>query len=116
MSKEEDFRGGCEGMGCVAWTVATIALAIALAMVCCGCNDSDNSSTTVNEAAEPGSGQTNGIIIMQDGSGNIVSVYAETDAGMVPITIDQVGSNNIAIVEIVRPPVVPPMPTEPAAP
>jgi hypothetical protein len=61
--------------------------------------------------ATPGR-QTNGIIIMQDGSGNIVSVYAETDGGMIPITIDQVGSNNIAIVEIVRPPVVP----EPVAP
>lgn len=81
-----------------------IVLAACLLVV--GCNDSDNRSTTVNEAAEPGSGQTNGIIIMQDGNGNIVSVYAETDIGMVPITIDQVGTGNIAIVEIVRPPAI----------
>lgn len=79
---------------------------LAACLLVAGCNDSDNSSTTVNEAAEPGSGQTNGIIIMQDGDGNIVSIYAETDIGMVPITIDQVGTGNIAIVEIVRPPAI----------
>jgi hypothetical protein len=53
---------------------------------------------------------------MQDGSGNIVSVYAETDGGMIPITIDQVGSNNIAIVEVVRPPLPMPVVPVPVAP
>ena len=79
------------------WIFALLAAVGLLA----GCNDSDNSSTTVNEAAEPGSGQTNGIIIMQDGDGNIVSVYAETDIDMVPITIDQVGTGNNAIVAVI---------------
>jgi hypothetical protein len=90
-----------------------ILVVLAAAGLMVGCNDSDSRSTTVNEAAEPGSGQTNGILIMQDGSGNIVSVYAETDTGMYPITIDQVGTGNLAIVEIVRPPVIPPEPVAP---
>jgi hypothetical protein len=93
-----------EGAGVIMW-VAVAVLALALALVTCGCEG--DKRTTINEApAIDASGQTNGIIIMQDGDGNIVSVYAETDIGMVPITIDQVGTGNIAIVEIVRPPVL----------
>jgi len=86
-------------------------LAVLAAVLLVGCNDSANNTTTINEAPETAIGQTNGIIIMQDGSGNIVSVYAETDTGMYPITIDQIGSNNIAIVEVVRPPL--PLPEVP---
>jgi hypothetical protein len=88
-------------------------LAVLAAGLMAGCNDSESNPTTINEAPETAIGQTNGIIIMQDGSGNIVSVYAETDTGMYPITIDQVGTGNLAIVEIVRPPVIAPEPEEP---
>ena len=83
---------------------------MAAAVLLVGCNDSESNPTTINEAPETAIGQTNGIIIMQDGSGNIVSVYAETDVGMIPITIDQAGTGNSVTVEIVRPPVIPPMP------
>lgn len=99
-----------EGTGAIVWMgVGLIALVVAIAMTCCGCNDSDSRNTTINEAA-PGSAQTNGIIIMQDGNGNVGAVYAETDGGIIPITIDQVGTGNIAIVEIVRTPVIEPEP------
>jgi len=85
--------------------VFVLAALIFWALAFSGCEG--DKRTTINEApAIDASGQTNGIIIMQDGDGNIVSVYAETDIGMVPITIDQVGTGNIAIVEIVRPPVL----------
>jgi hypothetical protein len=84
--------------------------AFALMFVALGFSGCDgDKSTTVNEApAIDASGKTNGIIIMQDGDGNIAAVYAETEDGsIIPITIDQVGTGNIAIVEIVRPPVIP---------
>ena len=42
--------------------------------------------------------------------GNL-SIAKVTDTGMYPITIDQVGSNSIAIVEVVRPPL--PLPVVP---
>jgi hypothetical protein len=83
-----------------------ILVVLAAAGLMVGCNDSESNPTTINEAPETAIGQTNGIIIMQDGSGNIVSVYAETDTGMYPITIDQVGTGNLAVVEIVRPPAI----------
>jgi hypothetical protein len=87
-----------------AMLIAAGLVAMCLGLV--GCEE--NKRTTINEApAIDASGKTNGIIIMQDGSGNIAAVYAETEDGsMIPITIDQVGTGNIAIVEIVRPPVL----------
>jgi hypothetical protein len=94
-----------EGAGMIMW-VAVAVLALVLALVTCGCEG--DKRTTINEAPViDASGKTNGIIIMQDGSGNIAAVYAETEDGsMIPITIDQVGTGNIAIVEIVVPPVL----------
>jgi hypothetical protein len=85
-------------------------IAAGLAAMCLGLSGCEgDKSTTVNEAPTiDASGKTNGIIIMQDGSGNIAAVYAETEDGsMIPIAIDQVGTGNVAIVEIVQPPAIP---------
>ena len=87
----------------------TMLIAAGLVAMCLGLAGCEGDKrTTINEAPViDASGKTNGIIIMQDGSGNIAAVYAETEDGsMIPITIDQVGTGNIAIVEIVVPPVL----------
>ena len=88
-----------------AMLIAAGLVAMCLGLV--GCEG--DKRTTINEAPTIyASGKTNGIIIMQDGSGNIAAVYAETEDGsMIPITIDQVGTGNVAIVEIVQPPAIP---------
>jgi ABC-type uncharacterized transport system auxiliary subunit len=63
-----------EGMGCIAWTMATIALAIALAMFSCGCED-EGDHTTVNEAPDVPEDQA---AIVVDGNTGVVVVDNKT--------------------------------------
>jgi hypothetical protein len=69
-----------EGTGCIAWTMATLALAIALAMFCCGCED-DTDNTTINEAdINVGS---NGVLLIEGNNGNDDSIIISGNTGRV---------------------------------
>jgi hypothetical protein len=103
---ETDEREEREGMGCIAWTMATVALAIALAMVCCGCED-DGDSTTINEAdIDAGS---NGVVLI-DGNTGVVSVDQTTGDGDDPSIII---TGNTGKVYVVTRPYIPEPEPEP---
>lgn len=83
-----------EGMGCIAWTMATIGLAIALAMFSCGCEDD---STTVNEAPDVVAPSNGTVIVVNDNTGTVVvdnttggetdpSIYVSGNTGKVYVT------------------------------
>jgi hypothetical protein len=104
-------KGGCmsetderEGMGCIAWTMATITLAIALAMVCCGCEDD---STTINEAdIDAGS---NGVVLI-DGNAGVVSVDQTTGDGDDPSIV--ITGNTGKVYVVTRPYIPEPEPVQ----
>jgi hypothetical protein len=99
-------------MGCVAWTVATIALAIALAMVFCGCNDSEDNVTTIEEAPVYEIG-TNGnpIIVVQDIDGLVIVdlVTGQVEEQPYNVVVQNVGTGGV--VSIKTSPYIPPPPS-----
>jgi hypothetical protein len=92
-----------EGTGCIAWTMATLALAIALAMFCCGCED-DTDNTTINEAdINVGS---NGVLLIEGNNGTVSVDQTTSDGNDDSIII----SGNTGRVYVITRPYIPEIP------
>ncbi len=86
-----------EGMGCIAWTMASIALGLALIMfTCAGCED--DGDTTVYEAPTYNASSNGQVIVVTDNSGPVnvnqatggnrgPNIYAQRNTGSVNVVV-----------------------------
>jgi outer membrane murein-binding lipoprotein Lpp len=101
-----------EGRAPCVWAVIAVAAVIAaVCLLTAGCNDDDNSTSTVNNSTiNEAATNSNEIVVSQDGYGNYVQINMETGE-RTPLDISQIGSNNVVVIDITAPP-PPEMPEE----
>jgi ABC-type Fe3+-hydroxamate transport system substrate-binding protein len=98
-----------EGMGCIAWTMATIVLAIALAMFSCGCED-DGDRTTINES-DIIVGSNSQVVVVSGNSGTVAIDQTTSETGDDPSIF--VSGNTGRVYVTTRPYIPEPEPEEP---